>query len=73
MQTLNLFLKNICVCANNSEKPLTTKIGEYIPCRYSMSAIWCFDIKENKHSLYCREECMKDLCSSIKRTCYKCN
>ena len=27
-------------CANNSEKSLTTKIGKYIPCGFSMSTIW---------------------------------
>ena len=27
-------------CANNSEKSSTTKIGEYMPCEYSVSTIW---------------------------------
>ena len=30
----------------------TTKIGEHIPCGYSMSTIWAFDHIENKHTLY---------------------
>ena len=28
------------------------KIGEHIPCRFSMSTIWAFDHVENKHTLY---------------------
>ena len=39
-------------CANNPENYSTTKILEYIPCRYSMSTIWAFDHIENKHTLY---------------------
>ena len=30
-------------CANNTETSSTTKIGEHIPCRYSISSIWAFD------------------------------
>ena len=36
-------------CANNPEKSSTTKIGEHIPCGYSMSTIWEFDHIEDKH------------------------
>ena len=36
---------------NNSEKSSTTKIGEHIPCWYSMSTIWRFDHMEEKHML----------------------
>ena len=39
-------------CANNPENSSATKIGEHIPCGYSMSAIWAFDHIENKHTLY---------------------
>ena len=45
-------------------KILTTKIGEYIPCVYSMSTIYAFDQIERKHSLYFWEDCMKMFCSS---------
>ena len=58
MLTLNLGLKTNG-CANNSEKSLTTKIGEHIPCIYSMSIIRAFDKIGNKHTLYCGEDCMK--------------
>ena len=31
-----------------------------------MSAMWAVDNIENKHSLYCGEDCMKKLCISLK-------
>ena len=37
------------------------KIGEHIPLGYSMSTIWAFDQLENRHALYCGEDCMKKL------------
>ena len=40
----------------------TTKIGEHIPRRYSMSTMWAFDNIENKHTLYGGEDCMKKFC-----------
>ena len=42
------------------------KIGDHIPCRYSMSAIWGFDQIENKHTLYCEKDCMKKFCQSLR-------
>ena len=29
-------------CANNPEKSSNAKLGEHIPCRYSMSTIWAY-------------------------------
>ena len=49
---------------NNPENSSTTKIGEHIPCRYSISTIWAFDSIENKHTLYRGEDCMKPFCTS---------
>ena len=46
-------------CANNSEKSSTAKIGEHVPCGYSISTIWGFDHIENKHTLYSRKDCMR--------------
>ena len=46
-------------CANNLEKSSTIKIGEHIPCRYSMPKLWRFDHIENKHTLYHGRNCMK--------------
>ena len=36
---LESLIKSIHGCANNPEKSWKTKIGEHIPCRYSMIAI----------------------------------
>ena len=49
--------------ANNSKNSSTTKIGEHIPCRYSMSPIWTFDKLYNKHTLYRGEDCF---CTSLR-------
>ena len=59
-------IRKIDGCANNPEKSSTTKIGEHIPCGYSMSAIWGFDRIEDKHTLYHRKDCMKKFCTSLK-------
>ena len=42
MQILNLSLK-IDGFKYNSEKSSITKVGEHIPCGYSMSVIWTSD------------------------------
>ena len=36
-------IKKLDGCANIPENSSTTKIGEHIPCGYSMSTIWAFD------------------------------
>ena len=58
--------KKIDGYANNSENSSTTKIGEHIPCGYSMSTIWTFKHIENRHSLYRGEGCMKKFCKSLR-------
>ena len=59
--------------ANNPENYSTTKIGEHIPCRYSMSTIWAFDHTENKQTLYCGKDCMKKVLYFFRGTCKKYN
>ena len=54
-------IKKIDWCANNPEKSSMTKIGEHIPCGYSMSTIWAFNSIKNKHILFLGEDCMKEL------------
>ena len=54
-------IKKIDGWVNNPEKSPTTKIGEHIPCGYSMSIIWAFDNIENKRTLFCGEDCIKKL------------
>ena len=52
-------IKKIDGCTNNPENFSTTKIAYHIPCRYSLSTIWVLDHIDNKHTLYCRKDCMK--------------
>ena len=43
-------IRKIDECAYNPESSSTTKIGEHIPCGYSMSTIWAFDhFEQFKH------------------------
>ena len=42
------------------------KIGEHIRCEYSVSTIWGFDHKEDKHTLYRGKDCMKKCCTSLR-------
>ena len=52
-------IRKIDGCANNPENSSTTKVGENMQCRYSMSAIWgSSDHKEDKHTLYRGKNCM---------------
>ena len=61
------FIKRIDGFANNPEKSSTTKIGEHNPCGYSSSKIWTFDNTVKKHTLYCRKDCMKKFCESLRK------
>ena len=49
-------------CANNPENSSTTKIGEHIPCEYSMPTIWNF--WWYRKQVYREEDCMKKFCTS---------
>ena len=57
-------VRKIHGCANNPENSATTKIGEHIPCGYSMPKIWGYFIswKRLSEKLY-----------FFKRTRKKCN
>ena len=54
---------DVQIIQNNLQQP---KIGEHIPCGYSMSTIWRFDHIEDKHTLYREKDCMKKFCTSLK-------
>ena len=54
-------IKKIDGCENNAENSSATKLGDYIPCGYSMSTIWTFGHTENKHTLYRGEDFWKKL------------
>ena len=60
-------IRKIDRCPNNPEKPSTMKIGQNIPCGYSMSTIWGFDHIGNKDTLYHEKDCMKKFCDSLKK------
>ena len=59
-------IKKIDECANNPENFWIKKIGANIPCGYSMSTTWTFYHIENKKILYCRKDCMKKICESLR-------
>ena len=52
-------IKKIDGSANYPAKSSTTQLEEHVPCRYSISTIWTNVNTENKHTLYCGEDCMK--------------
>ena len=60
-------------CANNPEKSSTTKIGEHVPCGYSMPTIWAFDHIENKNTSYRRKDCLKKFCEYLREQTKKYN
>ena len=62
------FIRKIDGCANSPENSSTTKIGQHIPCRYSMLTILALDHTENRHTLYRGKDCMKTPCESLRRT-----
>ena len=64
--SLESLIKKIDECVSKPKKSSTTKIGEHVPCEYSMSTIWVFDTIGNKHSLYRGENCQKKFSSSLK-------
>ena len=60
-------IKKMDECVNNPKHSSTTKIGEHIPCGYSMSTIWAFDQIENTNTLYCRKDYMKKFCECLRK------
>ena len=59
-------IKKIDEFANNVEKSSTSKLGGHIICKYLRSAIWALNNIENKHSLCCGEDFMKEFCNFIR-------
>ena len=58
---LESLIKKVEGDKNNPEKSSTTKVGEHIPCRYSMFTIQAFVYIENNHGVQRRKDCMKVL------------
>ena len=66
MQILNFWFKKKDWCKIKFKKSSTTKVGEHIPSKYSMSMIWTFYGMENKHNIYRGENCMKNYRESLR-------
>ena len=64
-------IKRINGCKNTFEKSFKTKVGEQIPCGYSLSTIWTSDDKENKYDVYRGEDCRKKFCESSREQTMK--
>ena len=67
------FIKKIDGCANNPENSSTTKVGEHIPCGYSMSTICKFDYIENKTYFISQKRLYEKVLCFFKRTRKKYN
>ena len=67
------FIKKIDGCANNPENSSTTKVGEHIPCGYSMSTICTFDYIENKTYFISQKRLYEKVLCFFKRTRKKYN
>ena len=63
---IDSLIKKIHGYADNPENFSTAKIGEHIPCGYSLSTVWGFDRIEDKHTLYRGKDCMKKPCTSLR-------
>ena len=55
---IEYFIRKIDGCVNSPENSSTTKMGQHIPCRYSMLTILALDHIENRHTLYRGKDCM---------------
>ena len=59
-------IKRIDGRAINQENFSTTKVGEHVPCGYSMSTIWGFDHIENERTSYREKDCIEKVCTSLR-------
>ena len=55
---LECIIEKIDGCKNNPKNSSTTKVSEYIPLVFSMSAISSFRSIQNKHDVYRGRNCM---------------
>ena len=55
---LECIIEKIDGCKNNPKNSSTTKVSEYIPLVFSMSAISSFRSIQNKHDVYRGKNCM---------------
>ena len=71
MQILNILLKEQSNVKTNLKKHPQKKIGEHIPCQYSMHTIWTFYSTENKHDVYRSEDVTKKFCERLREHAVK--
>ena len=53
-------------CENNPNKSYTERKAIHEPCGYSLDLVCSFDSKEDKHSFYRGNDCIKKFCSELK-------
>ena len=53
-------------CQNNPNKSYTERKAIHEPCGYSLDLVCSFDSKEDKHSFYRDNDCIKKFCSELK-------
>ena len=63
---LECLVEKIDAWENDPEKSSSTKTGEHILCRSSLSTIWGFDHIKNEHTLYRGIDWMKKFCNSLR-------
>ena len=60
-------IEKIDGCKNNLENSSsTTKVSDYIPSGFSMSAISSFKSIENKYDVYWGKDCVRKFCESLR-------
>ena len=55
------------------QKTIQKTLGEHIPCGYTMWTILAFDQIENKYTLNCGKDCMKNFCGLLRKHAKKYN
>ena len=70
---LECLVKRIEGCANNPQKSSTIKIGEHIPCGYSMLTIWGFKHIKKKHTFVTWKKLYEKVIRVFKKTWNKNN
>ena len=54
------------LCQNNPNESYTERKAIHEPCGYSLDLVCSFDSKEDKHSFYRGNDCIKKFCSELK-------
>ena len=53
-------------CQNNPNESYTERKAIHEPCGYSLDLVCSFDSKEDEHSFYRGQDCIKKFCSELK-------